>query len=110
MSKAFFRFLRGELNGFYLKSLYNTLNESTKNTKAFLIDFNNMQFKEGLIDDNTLLNIGKFAGIFPLNFVRAESLIFLRMSDSKEVNGTEYSERGLFDTTLEIFSYICIDF
>ena len=105
MSKAFFRFLRGELNGFYLKSLYNTLNESTKNTKAFLMDFNNMQFKEGLIDDNTLLNIGKFAGIFPLNFVRVESLISLRMSDSKEVNGTEYSERGLFDTTLEIFNY-----
>ena len=49
MSKAFFRFLRGELNGFYLKSIYNTLNESTKYTKAFLMDFNNMQFKKGMI-------------------------------------------------------------
>lgn len=105
MSKAFFRFLRGELNGFYLKSIYNTLNESTKYTKAFLMDFNNMQFKEGMIDDTTLLNIGKFAGVFPLNLVQTESLISLRMTDSKVVEGFEYSERGLFDKALEIFNY-----
>ena len=105
MSKAFFRFLRGELNGFYLKSIYNTLNESTKNTKAFLMDFNNKQFKEGMIDDTTLLNIGKFAGVFPLNLVQIESLISLRMSDSKVVEGFEYSERGLFNKALEIFNY-----
>ena len=105
MSKAFFRFLRGELNGFYLKSIYNTLNESTKNTKAFLMDFNNMQFKEGMVDTTTLLNIGKFAGVFPLNLVQTESLTSLRMSDSKEVDGFEYSERGLYSTIQEIFNY-----
>lgn len=105
MSKAFFRFLRGELNGFYLKSIYNTLNESTKNTKAFLMNFNNMQFKEGMIDATTLLNIGKFAGVFPLNLVQTESLTSLRMSDSKEVDGFEYSERGLYSTIQEFFNY-----
>ena len=105
MSKAFFRFLRGELNGFYLKSIYNTLNESTKNTKAFLMDFNNMQFKEGMIDVTTLLNIGKFAGVFPLNLVQTESLTSLKMSDSKEVDGFEYSERGLYNTIQEVFNY-----
>ena len=105
MSKAFFRFLRGELNGFYLKSIYNTLNESTKYTKAFLMDFNNMQFKEGMIDATTLLNIGKFAGVFPLNLVQTESLTSLKMSDSKEVDGFEYSERGLYNTIQEVFNY-----
>ena len=105
MSKAFFRFLRGELNGFYLKSIYNTLNESTKNTKAFLMDFNNMQFKEGMVDVTTLLNIGKFAGVFPLNLVQTESLTSLKMSDSKEVDGFEYSERGLYNTIQEVFNY-----
>lgn len=105
MSKAFFRFLRGELNGFYLKSIYNTLNESTKDTKTFLMNFNNMQFKEGMIDNTTLLNIGKFAGVFPINLAQTESLISLRMSDSKVVEGFEYSERGLFDKALEIFNY-----
>ena len=105
MSKAFFRFLRGELNGFYLKSIYNTLNESTKDTKAFLMDFNNMQFKEGMIDDTTLLNIGKFAGVFPLNLVQTNSLTSLKMSDSKEVDGFEYSERGLYNTIQEVFNY-----
>ena len=105
MSKAFFRFLRGELNGFYLKSLSNTLTASTKNTKALLMNFKNMQFKEGMIDDTTLLNIGKFASVFPLNLAQTESLTSLRMSDSKKVDGFEYSERGLYSTIQEIFNY-----
>ena len=105
MSKAFFRFLRGELNGFYLRNMYDALNKSTEHMKAFLMDFNNQQFKKGMIDDTTLLNIGKFAGVFPLNLVQTESLTSLRMSDSKVVEGFEYSERGLFDTASEIFNY-----
>ena len=105
MSKAFFRFLRGELNGFYLRNMYDALNKSTEHIKAFLIDFNNQQFKKGMIDDEILFDIGKFAGVFLLKISQAESLTSIKMSDSKEVDGTEYSERGLFDTALELFNY-----
>lgn len=105
MSKAFFRFLRGELNGFYLRNMYDALNKSTEHMKAFLMDFNNQQFKKGMIDDEILLGIGKFAGVFLPKISQAESLTSIKMSDSKEVDGTEYSERGLFDTVLELFNY-----
>lgn len=105
MSKAFFRFLRGELNGFYLRNMYDALNKSTEHMKAFLMDFNNQQFKKGMIDDEILFDIGKFAGVFLLKISQAESLTSIKMSDSKEVDGTEYSERGLFDTALELFNY-----
>lgn len=105
MSKAFFRFLRGELNGFYLRNMYDALNKSTEHMKAFLMDFNNQQFKKGMIDDKILFDIGKFAGVFLPKISQAESLTSIKMSDSKEVDGTEYSERGLFDTTLELFNY-----
>ena len=105
MSKAFFRFLRGELNGFYLRNMYDALNKSTEHMKAFLMDFNNQQFKKGMIDDEILFDIGKFAGVFLLKISQAESLTSIKMSDSKEVDGTEYSERGLFDTALEQFNY-----
>ena len=105
MSKAFFRFLRGELNGFYLRNMHDALNKSTEHMKAFLMDFNNQQFKKGMIDDEILFNIGKFAGVFLPKISQAESLTSIKMSDSKEVDGTEYSERGLFDTVLELFNY-----
>ena len=105
MSKAFFRFLRGELNGFYLRNMHDALNKSTEHMKAFLMDFNNQQFKKGMIDDEILFDIGKFAGVFLPKISQAESLTSIKMSDSKEVDGTEYSERGLFDTALELFNY-----
>ena len=44
MSKAIFRYLRGELNGFYLNALHETLNTSSKDIKDFLATFGRMQF------------------------------------------------------------------
>ena len=39
MAKAFFRWLRGELNGFYVTNINGALNESTKDVKDFLSEF-----------------------------------------------------------------------
>ena len=61
MGKAFFRFLRGELNGFYITNLYNTLNRTTQDVKDFFIQFSKVQFRQGEIDAETLYNLGKFA-------------------------------------------------
>lgn len=105
MAKAFFRFLRGELNGFYLTSIHNTLNKSTEEIKTFLMDFGSQQFKEDWINEETLFNLGKFAGIFLPRISKAESASALRMSNSKEVDNIEYSERGLFDIASEFFNY-----
>lgn len=105
MAKAFFRWLRGELNGFYVTNINGALNESTKDIKDFLSEFKAQQFENGKISDKNLYGLGKFAGIFLPRLSRAESLASLRMTESFVVDGFECSERGLFNTVLENFSF-----
>lgn len=105
MAKALFRWLRGELNGFYLTNINGALNESTKNIKDFLSKFKAQQFEYGKISDKNLYGLGKFAGIFLPRLSRAESLASLRMTDSYVVNGVECSECGLFNTEMENFLF-----
>lgn len=105
MAKALFRWLRGELNGFYLTNINGALNESTKDIKDFLSKFKAQQFEYGKISDKNLYGLGKFAGIFLPRLSRAESLASLRMTDSFVVDGVEYSECGLFNTEMENFLF-----
>lgn len=105
MSKAFFRWLRGELNGFYVTNINGALNSATADIKDFLSDFKAQQFENGKISDKNLYGLGKFAGIFLPRLSRAESLSSLRMTESHVENGFEFSERGLFNTALENFSF-----
>lgn len=105
MAKAIFRHLRGELNGYYITNLYNTLNKSTEEIKLFLMNTKNMQFKNNFILDKDLYGIGKFAGISLPRVSIAESMTSLRMSNSCLVDNVEYSERGLLDEIVEKFNY-----
>lgn len=105
MAKALFRWLRGELNGFYLTNINGALNESTKYIKDFLSKFKAQQFEYGKISDKNLYGLGKFAGIFLPRLSRAESLASLRMTDSFVVDGVECSECGLFNTEMENFLF-----
>ena len=106
MAKALFRFLRGELNGFYLTNIHNSLNEYSADIKKFFIDFQNQQFELGKISEETLYNLGKFASVFLPRRPVAESRTSLYMTDSHVVDGVEYSERGLFDTDSESFDFV----
>lgn len=105
MAKALFRWLRGELNGFYLTNINGALNESTKDIKDFLSKFKAQQFEYGKISEKNLYGLGKFAGIFLPRLSRAESLTSLRMTDSFVVDGVERSECGLFNTEMENFMF-----
>lgn len=105
MAKALFRFLRGELNGFYITNLYNSLNVYSADIKKFFVDFQNQQFAEGKISNETLYNLGKFASVFLPRRPVAESRTSLYMTDSHIVDGVEYSERGLFNTQTENFEF-----
>lgn len=105
MAKAFFRWLRGELNGFYVTNINGALNEGTKDIKDFLSEFKAQQFENGKITYKNLYGLGKFAGIFLPRLSRAESLASLRMTESFVVDGFECSERGLFNTGTENFSF-----
>lgn len=106
MSKAIFRYLRGELNGYYLTSIHNMLNVFTEDVKQFFISFNNMQFETGKIPSQTLYNIGKFASIFLPRAEKAESLKAIYMTEGHIVGGAERSERGLFNTDTELFDFV----
>ena len=64
MAKAFFRWLRGELNGFYLTNINNALNENSKDIKDFLSEFKAQQFEHGKISDKKLYGLRKYVGIF----------------------------------------------
>lgn len=105
MAKALFRYLRGEINGFYLTSLHNSLNTFTQDVKDFLISYRKMQFNIQTMDAQTIYNLGKFASIFTPRTPRSEASTSLYMTDSNIVDGVEFSERGLYDTENEHFDF-----
>ena len=105
MSKAFFRFLRGELNGYYLNRINDTMNSFSSDIKKFLSEFKAQQFEYGKISNETMYNIGKFASIFLLRLKSAETLTALYMTDSHIVDGYEFSERGLYKIADEVFEF-----
>lgn len=109
MAKALFRFLRGELNGYYITNLYNSFNEYSSDIKRFFIEFQNQQFELGKISNETLYNLGKFASVFLPRRPVADSRTSIYMTDSHVVDNTEFSERGLFDTENESFEFVHTD-
>lgn len=105
MAKEFFRWLRGELNGYYITRINNTLNVTSKEIKDFMKDFKAMRMELGKIHDKYLYGLGKFAGIFLPRMSREESIASIQMTESYAENGEEYSERGLFETSSETFKF-----
>lgn len=107
MAKQFFRFLRGELNGFYLTTINTMMNSVTEEEKKFFIDFAKIQFEEGKIDSDTLYNLGRFAGIYLPRIPQSEARSDVRMSESEYNEHLEYqfSERGLLKTEDETFEF-----
>lgn len=107
MAKALFRFLRGELNGFYLTSINAMMNNVTKEERKFFIDFAKIQFEEGKIDSETLYNLGRFAGIYLPRIAKSEIKSAVRMTESEynEQLDYEFSERGLLKTETETFEF-----
>lgn len=111
--KKIFRFLRGELNGFYIKNISMCLNNVTVDIEAMLRYFWRMQFKsptevtvdEEPISEWDLLGIGRFAGIFMPTVTADSTSGSLRFSDALIINGINYSERGLFERFKENWKY-----
>ena len=105
MSKEFFRFLRGELNGFYLTNLNDLLNKVSAETKKFFVDFSKMQFDLITMPMETIYNIGTFAGVHLVRLSTGEAYGALRMTEGHVVGGVERSERGLLLRSNESFEF-----
>lgn len=110
--KKFFRHLRGELNGYYLQSVSYFINNWTDdNYNKLFAYFKNMQFRMDSanelenISSEDLRNLAKFAGVTQLLTRKTLATNILRMTNTHEVNGIEYSERGLWDRENEIFKF-----
>lgn len=105
MSKELFRWLRGELNGYYLTNINNLMNKYISNVKSFFITFNKMQFNTADMSTETIYNIGKFAGVFIPRMSTGEGYGSFRLTDSIIKNGEERSERGLYNRNTETFNF-----
>lgn len=113
MSKSFFRFMRGELNGYYIGSITTALNSMIEETKEYLANYTRTVFKlESEVDageypmsDDMIYGIGKFTGLLPPRVYQDSFVGSIRFSTSNRVNSIEYAERGLFSTTSESFEF-----
>lgn len=105
MSKALFRWLRGELNGYYLNAINNSWNEYTSFIRDFFAERQKEQFNLETLADKDLVGLGKFAGIFLPRITVTESRTSLRMTESHISNNEEVSESGLYNTDTEVFDF-----
>lgn len=105
MSKALFRWLRGELNGYYINNINQSWNEYTSYIRNFFGERSSMQFEHDKIDNKDLQGLGKFAGIFLPRITVTESKTSLRMTDSHLDNNEQISESGLYSLEDENFDF-----
>lgn len=105
MSKEVFRFLRGELNGFYIKGIQDTFNLLYKDVKKFFIYFNNAQFYNDTLSESDLRGLGVFAGVFLPRMAQEEAQASIKLTNSYISDGFEFSERGLYNTNDERFEF-----
>lgn len=105
MSKEVFRFLRGELNGFYIKGIQDTFNLIYKDVKKFFIYFSKAQLYNNTLSDSDLRGIGIFAGVFLPRIAQEEAQTNIKLTNSYLSDGFEFSERGLYNTIEERFEF-----
>jgi hypothetical protein len=115
--KAPFRFFRGELNGYYIRNFLLSRNNAIDEILAELVYHAlvswNLPGSEGAgelpIRKEDLEGIAKFAGVVrPVQYYE-NTLGSIRLTSSEAVGGVQYSERGLFDMSTELFDFVRTD-
>lgn len=106
MSKEIFRYLRGELNGFYIRKLQDMMNGVISDIKDLFAYFRYMQFDLQHMTDEDIYNLGKFAGVFLPSLSYGDLFGAFKMTDSHIVEGEERSERGLLNRETESFNFV----
>jgi hypothetical protein len=113
-----FRFHRGELNGFFLLRLATFLNFAIAEIVEEIVYWANVQFKtageisnatEMPMRDSDIIGIGVVAGVFPLVMTGGAWSGAVLLTESHVVAGQSRSERGLYNTTTEIFEFKQVD-
>lgn len=113
MTKAFFRYLRGELlNGFYIRKL-NLVAEklsSMEKLKAEFIYMLRIQFNSGnpllVMREEDIEGIAKVAGVISIRALTDFLIGWVRLSESHVVGTKERSERGLLNQETGELEYV----
>lgn len=113
ITKAFFRYLRGELlNGFYIRKLNLVANglSSMAKLKGELLYWMTVQFNEktgqNILREEDLKGIAQVAGVLAVNGLTDFLVGWLMLSESHVVEGKERSERGLMHQETGLMEYI----
>ena len=116
ITKAFFRYLRGELlNGFYIRKLNLVADKlfSISSLKAELLYWMNIQFNSGnplyVMRDKDIEGIARVAGILSIRALTDFLIGWARLSESHIVGGKERSERGLLRQATGELEYVRTD-
>ena len=102
--KALFRYLRGELNGFYINQIYNSVNILSEEIKNFITKFHSIRFEQTM-EFEILKGIGKFASVFLPMIEQNTDKVSVRLSDSHIVDEGEVSNTGLYNIDSSRFEY-----
>lgn len=106
MSRSLFRWLRGELNGYYINNINQSCNEYAFYIHSFFGERSSMQFEHDKIDNKDLQGLGKFAGVFLPRITVTESRSSLRMTEGElNAQNEEISESGLYNSEEEKFDF-----
>lgn len=106
MSRSLFRWLRGELNGYYINNINQSCNEYAFYIHSFFGERSGMQFEHDKIDNKDLQGLGKFAGVFLPRITVTESRSSLRMTEGElNAQNEEISESGLYNSEEEKFDF-----
>jgi hypothetical protein len=115
--KQFFRFFRGELNGFFLYRLLTFLNKAVDDIKDELVYQANARWKladetaagELPMRDEDIFNAGKIAGLFQPRSYGRVALGSLFFTQRYPPEGVSRSERGLLDMVQEGFKFVRLE-
>ena len=116
VTKAFFRYLRGELlNGFYIRKLNLLVNQlkSLEALKVELLYWMNVQFNEktgfNVLREADTKGIAQIAGLLSIRGLTDFLVGWVTLSESHIISGKERSERGLFNQNTASLEYVRTD-
>lgn len=104
--KSLFRFMRGELNGFYLNALRDAVELASGTMRTFLRQFSVMDmFDWHTVPSDVIQGLGMFSGVM-LPYVQSNTnRQALFMTGSYAPQGVQRSERGIFNRAQEVFRF-----
>ena len=104
--KSLFRFMRGELNGFYLNAIRGAVEAAAGAMRVFMYQFSHMDmFDWHTVPSDVIQGLGIFSGVMLPYVASNTNRQALFMTGPYSPLGVQRSERGIFNRAQEIFRF-----